>query len=286
MRYFFILFSVFSVLVSLSVFLTFKAQMSLTYPDIAENKITTLQEFDNQFSFFPNITSAAIPIDALRASFAFTENKIGLANDLLTQSIIVNPYIGYSEYVKAQAFYALGNIDSSLFYAKQSFVKWPKSLSNYKMYLKTLAFKGDTTGIQSAYNSISAVFKDRKPYSKEFINYYSKAKLKYLITDYSDKKNVLKESLYGSWIKSYEFLGGRVKHDSTKVISFNKSYMIATNGTKFRYYIQNDSLLLHSFLNNQFLTKNSIYFSKEFNTLIITSSSKENTIDQFFKKIE
>jgi len=284
MKYFLVILAFASIVVSFSVFQSFRAFRNLKYPELTDNKIETLDDFNSQFSYFPNITGSSIPVDALRASFAFNEKYFAMADDLLSKASEVNPYIGYSEFIKAKAFYALGNIDTATYYAKMAFQKWPKSLSNYTMYLKTLAFKGDTTSIQDAYLSINDVFRDRKPYSKEFVNYHSLAKLKYLITEYSDRRNINKEFILGSWIKSYEFTDGRVKSDSTVKLNFDKLFMTASNGVKYLYNIKRDTLYLYSYPANRLITKSGIQYSDQYETLILSYDPKTNVVEQFLKR--
>jgi tetratricopeptide (TPR) repeat protein len=209
MRYLFVFLSLMCSAVMFSTFLTFRAQRNLLRPDETSNRINSLNEFNNQFSYFPNITATSIPIQALRASFAISEGKFVLGDSLLDLAEKDNPYIGYTEYIKAKTYYGLGNIDSSIFYAERAFKKWPKSIDNFTMYLKTLAFKGDTLAIVSAFDYIDDIFRDRAPYSNEFINYYARAKLKFLISTYPDSKPINAKDLSGRWIKCYEYEGGK-----------------------------------------------------------------------------
>ena len=269
-----------------STFLTFKAQKNLLRPDESSNRINTLKEFNDQFSYFPNITATSIPIQALRASFAINEGKFALADSLLDLAEKDNPYIGYTEYIKAKTYFGLGNIDSSTFYAEKAFKKWPKSIDNFTMYLKTLAFKGDTLAIVSAFDYIDDIFRDRAPYSNEFINYYANAKLKYLISNYPDSKPINVNDLNGSWIKCYEYEGGKIQYDSLTKITFDNKFMKSSSSNLYKYELQNDTLYLYSVKTNRLITKSLLRYSESYNTLILTSDPRTNRVDQFFKKTE
>lgn len=271
--------------VCLSVFFTFRAQRNLIYPDQASKKITSYEEFNNQFSYFPNITGAAIPIEALRGTFALNEGMFALGDSLLDIAEKDNPYIGYTEFVKSKTYYALGMIDSSTYYAERAFKKWPKSIDNFTMYLKTLAFKGDTLAIVSAFDYIDDIFRDRTPYSKEFINYYARAKLKFLISNYPDSKPINVNDLNGSWIKCYEYEGGKIQYDSLTKITFDKKVMKSSSSNLYRYELQNDTLYLYSEKTNRLITKSLLRYSESYNTLILTSDPKTKDVAQFFKKI-
>jgi tetratricopeptide (TPR) repeat protein len=285
MRLLFIITSLFCSIVSLSVFFTFRAQRNLVYPKLATNKIESLNDFNKQFSYFPNITATAIPIQALRATFALNEGKFSLGDSLLDIAEKDNPYIGYSEYIKAKTYYALANIDSATFYAERAFKKWPKSIDNYTMYLKTLAFQGDTLAIVKAFDYIDDIFKDRTLYSDEFVNYYALAKVKFLISKYPDGKPIKAEDLKGRWIKCYEYEGGKIQYDSLTQITFDNNYMKSSSSNSYRYELNKDTLLLYSTKNNILITKSLLKYSESHNTLILTSDPRTKGVDQFFKKI-
>lgn len=284
MRVFITLISFFCVVVSFSVFFTFKAQFNLFYPDKASTKIESLNEFNNQFSYFPNITAAAIPINAIKGGFAINERKYKLGDSLLDIAEKDNPYIGYTEYIKAKTFYALGNIDSSTFYAEKAFKKWPKSLDNYTMYLKTLAYQGDTLAIVEAFDYIDEIFKDRKIYSKEFVNYYTNAQLKYLITKYDDRSLISLSDLSGTWVKSFEYEGGKVQYDNSVRITFNQNQMISSSGVVYDVEQNSDTLNIFSSKSKKLITKNLVYYSKKYQTMILVSDPRTEKVEQFFKK--
>ena len=284
MRIFFILICLICTLVSLSVFFTARAQFNLFYPDKASTKIETLEEFDKQFSLFPNITFAAIPINAIRGTFAINEKKFTYGNDLLNKAQKDNPYIGYTEYVKAKTYFAIGNIDSSRYYAEKAFKKWPKSIDNYTMYLKTLAFEGDTLGIVDAFDFIDDIFRDRSQYAKEFVNFYTNAQLKYLVTEYEDRTNISSDSLQGTWVKCYEYEGGKVQFDNSVRIIFQNNQLISSDNVKYNFMVLNDTLSLYTIPSNNLITKNLISYSTKYNSLILTSDPRTKKVEQFFKK--
>lgn len=283
MRFVVFFFSLFSVYISLSVFLNFRAQLKVIYPDRSDFKITSLEQFNKEFTQFPNISVATIPIDAYRARYAVAVD-FDLANELLSKSEKINPYIGYTEYLKAQIFFALGNIDSSTFYAEKAFIKWPKSIDNYKMYLKTLAFQGDSTRIVSAYGIIEDVFRDRSEYAEEFINSLANAKLKFLVVDYSDRESITKDNLQGTWMKAFDYQGGTIQYDTLVKINFSGDSMISSSGSPLKFDLKNDTLSVYSANRKVLLTKSVVRYSKEYQTLIITNDPRTKKVEQFFKK--
>ena len=284
MKYFFTIIALCCFLISLSVYFTFKAQFNLNYEDLASKKILTLEDFNDQFSYFPNITATTIPIDALRAVFATNEKKFDLADSLLTSADRINPYIGYSDYVKSLNFYAFGNIDSSTFYAKKAFLKWPKSRNNYKQYLKTLAYQGDTVGIVNAFATIDEVFKDRLYYSEEFVNFYNNARLKFLITDYNDRAPIKLSELQGTWIKCFEYEGGKIQYDSLVKLTFNGNNLISSSNDVYDYKLVKDSLYIFAQSTGRLIVTNRLEFSKEYQTLILTPDQRSKKVEQFFKR--
>mgnify|MGYP001063206612 FL=1 len=283
MRYLVFILSLFSVYISISVYINFRVQLKVLYPDRSDSKITSLNQFNEEITMFPNITVATIPIDAYRARYAVAVD-FDLATEYLTKSEKINPYVGYTEYLKAQIYFALGNIDSSTFYAEKAFIKWPKSFDNYKMYLKTLAFQGDSTGIVSAYGIIEDVFRDRSEYAEEFINSLANAKLKFLIVDYSDRESITKDNLQGTWMKAFDYQGGKIQYDTLVKINFSGDSMISSSGSPLKFDLMNDTLSIYSANRKVLLTKSVVRYSKEFQTLIITNDPRTKKVEQFFKK--
>ena len=285
MKYLLIFFSALISLVCCSVFLTYRAQFNLFYPDLANKPIKSLDDFDDQFSLFPNISPTALPLKALRAAYALNQGNYILGDKLLTEAQNDNPYIGFPELVKARTFYDQGNIDSSSHYAKLAFTKWPKSTENYKFYLKTLSYQGDTLGIVEAYSQIEDVFRDRKKFGDEFINAYSNAIIKYLIKDYPDRDNINPSLLQGTWQQAFDFEGGQVRYDTLVNLTFNNNILISSNKDKFNFNLVNDTLFIYSRVNNNLLTKNVVKYSNNYCTLILVSDPRANKVEKFFKKV-
>ena len=284
MKYLFIFASLITLFICGSVYLTYKAQFNLFFPKLALDPINSLDEFDSQFSYFPNITPTALPIKALRAAYALNQKDYYLGNKLLIEAQIDNPYIGFPELVRARAYYDQGNIDSATYYSELAFIKWPKSFDNFKFYLKTLAYQGDTLAIVDAYSKIEDVFRDRVKFGDEFINSYSNAKVKYLITNYPDMSDVDPFFLEGTWNKAFDFEGGKVRYDSLIKLTFKNNILISSNNVEFNYNLVQDTLYVYSKTNNKLLSKNLLKFSKKYSTLILTSDPRAKKVEQFFKK--
>ena len=253
-----------------------------------DKQLKTIEEFDKNFSYFPNITVTAIPIDGLRLAYYLQNPQAqAKAQQLSKLATLANPYIGYSDYVLARHYYFKGNIDSSTFYAEKAFTLWPKSIDNYKMYNQVLAFKGDTLGVLSAYESIQDIFRDRTKYGDMFIKYYTFAKVKYLIKSYPDESFIEYDNLNGRWQQIHEYEDGKVTYEDNFIEFDTSKDFINFNDIRYFTSKSNDSLSLFSLSDRNYkITSLLVRFSDSLKTLTIKYDPKSNQPESFFKKVD
>ena len=287
-KYFIFFVCLFTFLVSTSVLITFRGLYVMRFEKDKKKQINTIEEFEDSFSYFPNITVTAIPIDGLRLAYYLQNPRLrSKASSIAKKAIEANPYLGYSDFVLARHYYAIGNIDSSLYYAKKAFTLWPKSIDNYKMYNQALAFNGDTLGILSAYESIEDIFRDRTKYGDMFIKYYTFAKVKYLIKSYPDESFIDYNKLNGRWQQIHEYEGGKVTYEDNYIEFDTNEDFVKFNETGYYMRKNIDSVNLYSLSDKAYkVTSLLVKFSESFNTLTIKYDSKSNQPESFYKKIK
>jgi len=237
----------------------------------------------------PNIGISTIPLDAFKANYYFYEGNIREANMLLDKATEANPYIYFSEFTKARYFMYVKNFDSAYVYAKKSFYGWPKNIEHYKLFNETLVQRKDTLQILQAFDSINELFYSRTEYENNFIESYRNAKLRYLITDYSNLKPVIAKDLQSEWQQVYEFESGEVMKLDNKILIDDTFF--SNSDTQYLYDIKDDTISLYFKSSRTKVTEYGIKFSENSKILILQNVPYFVTPDsigyqnQFFKKV-
>lgn len=277
-----------SVFTCVILFLTLKsfiAMLNLQFKDSTDNPITTSLEFENQFTNYPPINVAAIPLAANKAVFLLSEGRDAEARKALKEASDINPYIGFSDFVLSNYHYASGNIDSAQFYGQKAFNLWPKSLSNFDMINKVYAYQGDTLSILKSYIDIKDFFKHREEYYNSFIKYYSLAKYSYYDVQYTDLQSISVNDLIGEWVRINNRKDGGVMVQSKTKIEFLSNGFFKSND-KFYLFDQNGDEILLSFQNTpeKVISTFSVKYSPEWKTLIVNFNDSSVDKVQLFRK--
>jgi tetratricopeptide (TPR) repeat protein len=72
---------------------------------------------------------------------------------LLDKGIKDNPYIFYSEFLKAALYFSTDQLDSAYKYGKLSFYNWPRASNYYRNYVAILGKRKDTSEIKRAFST-------------------------------------------------------------------------------------------------------------------------------------
>ena len=73
--------------------------------DFNSNKYSvTMDKIDNITPDIPNITVTTIPMKSIKARYYFNANKYDKALELLDEGIAANPYLFFTENLKAQIY--------------------------------------------------------------------------------------------------------------------------------------------------------------------------------------
>ena len=124
--------------------------------DFNNNKFSvSLDKIDHLTPEMPNITVTTIPMKSIKARYYFNAKKYEKALALLNQGNSANPYLFYSESLKAQIFIEQGKIDSAHVNAKKAFYGLPKNPLHASIYAQTLNTKGDPLEALKVFEVIS-----------------------------------------------------------------------------------------------------------------------------------
>ena len=285
----FIFLFVISVSSTIFLFLAFKSFVGMynfKFRNISESPVNTYSDFIDQFTGYPPINAASLPLDAYKGAFLLLEGKDKQALESLKQATAVNPYIGFSDNILANHFYRVGDIDSALFYSERAFNLWPKLLDNFDMVNRVYAYQGDTLAIIKSYLEIKDFFTHRQEYYNSFIKYYSLAKYSYFDVDYSDKESIGIDQLYGEWVQVFNRKDGGIKVKNNKRLEFltngflksdNKYYIFDKQGDKVSLRFRNNSENVVSTFN--------IQYSEKWESIIVNFNNSSEDKNLYFRRI-
>ena len=156
---FFPLFGIILMVPSISVtnttYQSLKGQLFLLR-DFNNNQFSvTMDKIDNITPDLPNITVTTIPMKSIKARYYFNAKKYDKALALLNEGISANPYLFFSENLKAQIYLKQGKIDSAHVNARKAFYGLPKNALHASTYAQTLQIKGDSKEAVKVFEALS-----------------------------------------------------------------------------------------------------------------------------------
>ena len=144
-----------SVMITHTTYQSLKGQLFLLR-DFNNNQYSvTMDKIDYITPDLPNITVTTIPMKSIKARYYFNAKKYDKALALLDQGIQANPYLFYSENLKAQIYLKQGKIDSAFVNAKKAFYGLPKNALHAGTYAQILQIKGDAQQAVKAFDMLS-----------------------------------------------------------------------------------------------------------------------------------
>ena len=144
-----------SISITNTTFQSHKGQLFLLR-DFNSNKFSiTLDKIDQITPELPNITVTTIPMKSIKARYYENAKKYDKALALLDQGVAANPYLFYSENLKAQIFLKQGKIDSAFVNAKKAFYGLPKNALHASVYAQVLQLKRDKEALNKAFDVLS-----------------------------------------------------------------------------------------------------------------------------------
>lgn len=144
-----------SVMITHTTYQSLKGQLFLLR-DFNNNQYSvTMDKIDHITPDLPNITVTTIPMKSIKARYYFNAKKYDKALALLNEGIPANPYLFFSENLKAQIFLQQGKIDSAHVNARKAFYGLPKNGLHASIYAQTLQAKKDPIEALKVFELIS-----------------------------------------------------------------------------------------------------------------------------------
>ncbi len=144
-----------SISITHSTFESHKGQLFLLR-DFNSSKFTIpMDKVDHITPDIPNITVTALPMKSIKARYYFENKKYDKALSLLNEGTSANPYVFYSENLKAQIFLKQGKIDSALVNAKKAFIGLPNNMLHAGVFVQALSLKKDINEVKEALKVLS-----------------------------------------------------------------------------------------------------------------------------------
>ena len=145
----------FSSKITYSTYQSLKGQMFLLR-DFNSNKYSiTMDKIDNITPDLPNITVTTIPMKSIKARYYFNAKKYDKAIELLNEGIPANPYLFFSENLKAQIFLKQNKIDSAFVNAKKAFYGLPKNALHASTFAQAISLKRDLNEAKKVFEVLS-----------------------------------------------------------------------------------------------------------------------------------
>ncbi len=114
-----------------------------------------LDKIDHITPDLPNITVTTIPMKSIKARYYFNAKKYDKALALLNEGIPANPYLFFSENLKAQIFLQQGKVDSAFVNARKAFYGLPKNGLHAAIYAQTLQIKRDAKEVSEVFKVLN-----------------------------------------------------------------------------------------------------------------------------------
>ncbi|MGC6480098.1 MAG: O-antigen ligase family protein [Flavobacteriaceae bacterium] len=114
----------------------------------------TLTEVENALPWIPNITVTTIPLASVKARYFYNAKKYDRALELLDEGSPANPYLFYSEIMKAQIYRDMGVRDSALHYSKKAFYNLPGNALHASVYMSQLLEVGDLKEVEAIFDKV------------------------------------------------------------------------------------------------------------------------------------
>ena len=144
-----------SILITHTTFKSLKGQLFLLR-DFNTNKYgVSMDKIDNITPDLPNITVTTIPMKSIKARYYFNAKKYDKALELLNEGISANPYLFYSENLKAQIFLKQNKVDSAYVNARKAFYGLTRNSLHASIYAKTLSLKKDRNETKKVFEKLS-----------------------------------------------------------------------------------------------------------------------------------
>lgn len=158
---FLIVYSIFFVLLVLSIYVNFLTYRSSIVQTIMTNDLNNNEQSPELLNYLPNfnmelpnLSFTAIPIKGLVSRYYRFQGDFDTALSLLDESKGLNPYIMFNESEKATVYEVLQVKDSFVYYAKKAFYGLPRNQRHWIQFSQAMNMTKDTISLDEAYEMI------------------------------------------------------------------------------------------------------------------------------------
>jgi O-antigen ligase len=160
-----------SIYINNQVFKSLKVQ-KFVMGEIDTDPKMSLEEVENTFPAFPNLSTSTLPIKALIARYQFRDKNYDAALKLLRDSDRDNPFLHYNDFIRTAIFADKRQLDSVVYFAYQAFYHWPRSSSYYKNAIFAASKKRDTLEITKIFQTYNRYRTGGLAYSQYVLGLY------------------------------------------------------------------------------------------------------------------
>ena len=146
---------IFSSKITHTTYQSLKGQMFLLRDFNSSKYSVAMNKIDNITPDLPNITVTTIPMKSIKARYYFNAKKYDKAIKLLNEGIPANPYLFFSENLKAQIFLKQNKIDSAFVNARKAFYGLPKNALHASTYAQAISLKRDLNSAKKVFEVLS-----------------------------------------------------------------------------------------------------------------------------------
>ena len=127
---------------------------NLVIPDLLNEPLKVpLDEVKNLFPPIPNLSASAQPLDGILGRYYYENKQYEKALQLLNKGEKANPYVYYTDFLKAGVYFKMNKFDSADKYAKKSFYNRPRANTFFQTFVAIEAQRKDTAEITKGFNT-------------------------------------------------------------------------------------------------------------------------------------
>ena len=145
---FFLLLIPFSIYASSRVYISSVQQYILLGKYNSSDTEFDLDALNTYETDYPSITSTTVPLKALKGFFYIKNNAVEEGIELLQEGRKYNPYLYFSDAWISQGYYQLGQIDSSLYYAKRAYKQIPNNIFHFAQVTQSHMKRKDSVALK------------------------------------------------------------------------------------------------------------------------------------------
>ena len=191
---------------------------------------TPIDKVEAYESDYPNLSETTIPLITFKGIYNLRNQNVEKAIKYFHKGMKINPYLYINETYLGYAYSLLNKKDSSLYYSRLAFTKYPNNINHFANYVISLSLIKDSLEIKNAYNKINEKYSNSdvdkiyylalsslldKDETRSFLDETSKnilrsdetdelTRINYYILNFGKAKIIEADILYQQGLKNFE----------------------------------------------------------------------------------